>query len=47
MEPQCRPCEAGYACEGLGLTAPDVECVEGYYCPEGTVGYLFDLVGVC
>ena len=28
-------CEAGYACEGTGLTAPDNECVEGYYCPEG------------
>ena len=32
---ECDLCEAGYACETTGLTEPDTDCVEGYYCPEG------------
>ena len=31
----CQPCTPGHYCSGAGLTAPEGECLGGFYCPQG------------
>ena len=31
----CVPCLEGMFCSGVGLSSPEGDCLEGYYCPEG------------
>ena len=33
---ECTNCTAGYACLVVGLTEPDVQCNERFYCPSGS-----------
>ncbi|XP_077422977.1 uncharacterized protein LOC144052618 isoform X3 [Vanacampus margaritifer] len=32
----CRECHAGKACTRVALTAPDVDCMQGFVCPPGS-----------
>ncbi|XP_077578966.1 uncharacterized protein LOC144200596 [Stigmatopora nigra] len=32
----CRECYAGSACTQTGLTAPDMDCMQGFVCPPGS-----------
>lgn len=36
-DPSCFPCEAGYSCPYMGMTALSNLCAAGYYCPPGTI----------
>ncbi|KAM9299008.1 uncharacterized protein PAF06_016002 [Gastrophryne carolinensis] len=33
----CLPCPAGFYCSQWGSTDPDAECMEGWFCPQGTI----------
>ena len=37
MEDDCDECTAGSYCHIPGLTAPILECFEGYYCLAGSI----------
>eukprot|EP00163_Fabomonas_tropica_P011852 TRINITY_DN227_c0_g2_i1.p1 TRINITY_DN227_c0_g2~~TRINITY_DN227_c0_g2_i1.p1 ORF type:complete len:7500 (+),score=2428.07 TRINITY_DN227_c0_g2_i1:177-22676(+) len=33
----CRPCDAGMACDTPGLSSPNKNCAMGHFCPNGTL----------
>ncbi|KAM3922961.1 uncharacterized protein RB166_012036 [Leptodactylus fuscus] len=45
-EAECRPCEIGKFCTGVGLSAISGQCQEGFYCPERSTSAT-PLDGIC